>query len=83
MPKPEELGFEFRLYVLPETLGYYTGAMGGEDYTVMRVGLDVLPVRMQVPLYQPWPVQKALTRKGGAPVPERMKGAQAARRNAG
>ncbi len=83
VPKPEELGFEFRLYVLPETLGYYTGAMGGEDYTVMRVGLDVLPVRMQVPLYQPWPVQKALTRKGGAPVPERMKGAQAARRNAG
>ena len=71
-PTLEEMGFEFRLYVLPETLAYYTGALGGEDYTVLRVGLDVIPVRMNAPLYQPWPPAPA----GKAPTP-RAKGRSA------
>lgn len=62
-PKTEEMGFEFRLYVLPETIGYYTGALGGEDYTVLRVGLDVLPVRMNAPQYEAWPLIKSPPQK--------------------
>ena len=48
-----DLGFEFRLYKGPGTLGYFTGAWGGEDYTVVRVYLDITPVRLNVPLYRP------------------------------
>lgn len=51
-PHPE-LGFEFRLYKTPETLAYYTGAWGGDDYTVLRVALDVTPVTLPQPLYKP------------------------------
>lgn len=63
----QSMGFEFRLYILPETLAYYTGALGGEDYTVLHVGLDVLPVRMQSPLYQPWTAPVQAKRKPEAP----------------
>jgi cyanophycinase len=49
-----ELGFEFRLYKGADTLAWYTGAWGGEDYSVHRVYLDVTPVRMPRPLYRPW-----------------------------
>lgn len=49
------LGFEFRLYKGPDTLGHSTGAWGGEDYSVQRVYLDVTPVRLQSPIYQPLP----------------------------
>ncbi len=48
-----DLGFEFRLYKGPGTFGYFTGAWGGEDYTVVRVYLDITPVRLRNPLYQP------------------------------
>lgn len=48
------LGFEFRLYKGADTLGWYTSAWGGEDYSVHRVYLDVTPVRMAQPLYRPW-----------------------------
>jgi cyanophycinase len=48
------LGFEFRLYKGADTLAWYTGAWGGEDYSVHRVYLDVTPVRMAQPLYRPW-----------------------------
>lgn len=47
------LGFEFRLYKRPGARAWFTGARGGEDYTVVQVGLDVTPVAMPVPLYQP------------------------------
>jgi cyanophycinase len=47
------LGFEFRLRKGPQSLGHYTGAFGGEDYTVTDILLDVTPVRMSQPLYQP------------------------------
>jgi cyanophycinase len=48
-----ELGFEFRLYKGADSRGYFTGAWGGEDYPVVRVVLDVTPVRMNAPLYRP------------------------------
>jgi cyanophycinase len=47
------LGFEFRLYKAPDTVGYFTGAWGGEDYSVFRMRLDVTPVRLNSPLYTP------------------------------
>jgi len=48
------LGFEFRLYKTPGALGWYSETSAGEDYTVHRLGLDVAPVRLALPLYQPW-----------------------------
>lgn len=51
-PEPD-LGFEFRLRRGPESRGWYTGAFGGEDYTVLNLGLDVTPVKMRRPLYEP------------------------------
>lgn len=48
------LGFEFRLYKTPDALGWYSETSGGEDYTVHRLGLDIAPVRLALPLYQPW-----------------------------
>ncbi|MCV2363900.1 cyanophycinase [Paucibacter sp. DJ1R-11] len=47
-----ELGFEFRLYKGPDSLAWFTGTMGGEDYTVLNLRLDVLPVRVQQPFYK-------------------------------
>ncbi|WP_284615053.1 cyanophycinase [Aquabacterium humicola] len=52
-PQPA-LGFEFRLYKGADTLGWFTGSFGGEDYTVANLYLDVLPVRVQQPLHRPW-----------------------------
>lgn len=52
-PAPQ-LGFEFRFYKDGATLGWYTGAFGGEDYTVDGLRLDVTPVRVARPLYTPW-----------------------------
>jgi cyanophycinase len=51
-PRPE-LGWEFRFRKTPRSLGYYSGAFGGEDYTVVEIALDVTPVAMQLPLYVP------------------------------
>ncbi|MCX2865095.1 cyanophycinase [Paucibacter sp. PLA-PC-4] len=50
--KPD-LAFEFRLYKGPDTRGWFTGAFGGEDYTVVRMQLDVQPVQIRRPLYLP------------------------------
>ena len=50
--KPD-LGFEFRLRRVPESIGWYTGAFGGEDYTVVNIALDVLPVAITRPMYKP------------------------------
>jgi cyanophycinase len=47
------LGFEFRLSRDAASRGWYTGAFGGEDYTVLGIRLDVTPVRMAQPMYQP------------------------------
>ena len=48
-----DLGFEFRFRKGPDSLGYYSGAFGGEDYSVMNIALDVTPVRLSRPLYRP------------------------------
>lgn len=48
-----ELGFEFRFRKGPDSIGYFTGAFGGEDYSVFNIYLDVTPVTMSQPLYRP------------------------------
>lgn len=52
---PRELGFEFRFHRGPDTVGWFTAGLGGEAYTIAGVRLDVTPVRVAQPLYQPWP----------------------------
>jgi len=47
------LGFEFRLYRGADSRGWYTGAFGGEDYTIVNLYLDITPVRMGRPFYRP------------------------------
>ena len=49
--KPD-LGFEFRFRKGRDSLGYFTSASGGEDYTVANIYLDISPVRMSNPLYR-------------------------------
>lgn len=46
------LGFEFRFRRGPNTLGWFTSAFGGEDYTIANVLLDVTPITMARPLYK-------------------------------
>ncbi|RZJ11726.1 MAG: cyanophycinase [Rubrivivax sp.] len=48
-----DLGFEFRLYKGPGTVGWFSNALGSDDYTVLKVRLDVTPVRMAAPLFTP------------------------------
>nr|WP_316641096.1 cyanophycinase [uncultured Roseateles sp.] len=50
--KPE-LGFEFRFRKGVDSLGYYTGAFGGEDYSVFNIYLDITPISLSQPLYRP------------------------------
>lgn len=47
-----DLGFEFKFYTGTDSIGYYTGAFGGEDYTVENIHLDVMPIQLSQPLYQ-------------------------------
>nr|WP_295080901.1 cyanophycinase [uncultured Roseateles sp.] len=51
-PQPD-LGFEFRLYKGEGSRGWFSAAMGGEDYTVLRLRLDVQPVIISRPFYKP------------------------------
>ncbi|XHS77718.1 DUF3224 domain-containing protein [Burkholderiaceae bacterium UC74_6] len=46
-----DLGFEFRLYKGPGSIGWCTGANGGDDCTVHRLRLDVRPVLLNRPWY--------------------------------
>ena len=48
------LGFEFRLYKGADSLAWFTGAFGGEDYSVANVRLDVTPVRVSRPVHTAW-----------------------------
>lgn len=56
-PRPGDLapdvGFEFRLSRGPGLVGWYSSALGGDDYTVLKARLDVTPVRMATPLFTP------------------------------
>lgn len=74
-PKPGEslndLGFVFRLYKGPGSVGWSTDELGPEDYTVVNLYLDILPVRLPQPLYQPWggdkkPAEPANTERDAA-----------------
>lgn len=47
-------GFEFRLHKTSGTLGYFDSAGGGERYSVVKLALDVEPIRMASPLYSGW-----------------------------
>ena len=50
---PRDLGFEFRFRKGNDSVGYFTSSLGGEDYSVINIVLDIRPVRMSNPLYRP------------------------------
>jgi cyanophycinase len=50
---PRDLGFEFRFYRGPDTAGWYADVHGDDAYTIVNVRLDVVPVKVAQPLYQP------------------------------
>ncbi|MBL8521224.1 MAG: cyanophycinase [Betaproteobacteria bacterium] len=52
-------GIEFRLTKRPGTHGYAPSSRLGEEFTVVGMGLDLTPVLMASPLYQPLPLKKA------------------------
>ena len=52
-PHPD-LAFEFRLHKGADSLGWFTGGFGGEDYSVSNLYLDVTPVRLARPIHRPW-----------------------------
>ena len=56
-PRPDDpapdLGFEFRLSRAPGLMGWCCAPLGGEDYTVLGVRLEVVPVRVANPLFTP------------------------------
>ena len=52
-------GVEFRLYKRKDTHGYAPSSRLGEEFTVVNMGLDITPVLMASPLYQPLPPAKA------------------------
>ena len=49
----DALGFEFRLYKSAGTHGFFHSTGGGEHYSVVNMGLDLMPVKMASPLYLP------------------------------
>ena len=57
-----DIGFEFRLYKTNDTHGYFSSARGNEDYSIIRMGLDVTPVKMAKPLYAPLAVTKTASK---------------------
>lgn len=44
-------GFEFIFKRDVDSVGWYTEAFGGDDYTVLNIRLDVRPIRIAGPLY--------------------------------
>jgi cyanophycinase len=49
-----DLGFAFRLYKGPDSIGWYSDEFGGDEYSVANLYLDISPVRISRPLYAPW-----------------------------
>lgn len=47
-----DLGFEFRFRKGRDSVGYFSSAMGGENYTVANIYLDVRPIVLARPLYR-------------------------------
>lgn len=50
-----ELGFLFRLYKTPESVGWSSDETGGEQFTIINLRLDITPVRLPQPLFSDWP----------------------------
>jgi cyanophycinase len=51
---PRDLGFEFRFFRRPDTLGWYDPVASADAYTIANIRLDVVPVRVAQPLFVPW-----------------------------
>lgn len=51
--KVDNIGFSFRLYKNADTITYVSNNAGTQQYSIYRMGLDVLPVRMATPLFTP------------------------------
>lgn len=49
-----QLGFLFRLYKGPGSLGWSTDEFGSEEMTVVNILLDITPVSLPQPLFSPW-----------------------------
>lgn len=49
-----DLGFSFRLYKGKDSVGWYSDELGGEEYTIANLYLDITPVRISRPLFTPW-----------------------------
>jgi cyanophycinase len=47
----KNLGFEFKFRKTENSIGYYTGVLGSEDYTVIDIHFDVRPIKMNEPLF--------------------------------
>ena len=45
------IGFEFRFYRGPDSLGWETDVFGPSDMTIQNIHLDIRPIRIQGPLY--------------------------------
>jgi len=58
-----DLAFEFRLYKGPDSLGWCTGALGGDDCTVLNLWLDVQPATVARPFYRNLPAGAILMNK--------------------
>lgn len=52
---PQDLGFEFRFFRRPDTLGWDDPVASADAYTIANIRLDVVPVRVAQPLFVPWP----------------------------
>lgn len=49
-----DLGFSFRLYKGPGSIGWYADELGSDEYTIADLYLDIAPVRMARPVFTPW-----------------------------
>jgi cyanophycinase len=45
-------GFEFRFCRDEDSVAWYTESLGGDDYTVLNIRLDIRPIRLPGPLYE-------------------------------
>ncbi len=45
-------GFEFKFYKTKKSIGYYTGILGSEDYTVIDIHFNITPIYMPKRLYE-------------------------------
>ncbi len=52
-PQPQ-LGFSFRLYKGPGTIGWTSDEAGPDEYSVAGMYLDIAPVRIAQPFFTPW-----------------------------